>query len=71
MEIEGYRWQDLERMAQTEQGGGLSSVAYVPPRCNRRKQVCSSHALTYMDDYLFCNYKVALYIVIASFEGDY
>ena len=27
MEIESYRWQDLERMAQTEQGGGLSSVA--------------------------------------------
>jgi hypothetical protein len=39
MEIEGYRWQDLERMAKTEQGGGLSSVAYAPLRCNRRKQV--------------------------------
>jgi len=39
MEIEGYRWQDLERMAQTEHGGGLSSVVYVPPRYNRRKQV--------------------------------
>jgi hypothetical protein len=39
MEVEGYRWQDLERMAQNRTGGGLLSVAYAPPRCNRRKQV--------------------------------
>ena len=51
MEIEGYRWQDLERMAQTEQGGGLSLVAYAPSRCNRRKQVVSSAPCHERDSY--------------------
>ena len=68
MVIDGKSWNVWHN---TEQGEGLSSVAYAPPRCNRRKQVYSSPDLTYMHDHLFCNYKVALYIVIVSFEGDY
>jgi hypothetical protein len=34
--IDGKIWNVWHK---TEQGGGLSSVAYAPPRCNRRKQV--------------------------------
>jgi hypothetical protein len=33
--IDGKIWNVWHK---TEQGGGLSSVAYAPPRCNRRKQ---------------------------------
>jgi hypothetical protein len=34
--IDGKTWNVWHK---TEQGGGLSSVAYAPPRSNRRKQV--------------------------------
>ena len=37
--IDGKIWNVCHKI---EQGGGLSSVAYAPPRCNRHKQVSNS-----------------------------
>jgi hypothetical protein len=40
MEIEGYRWQDLERMAQNRtRWRTVASVAYAPRRGIMRRQV--------------------------------
>ena len=38
--IDGKIWNIYHK---TEQGGGLSSEAYAPPRCNRCKQVSKHH----------------------------